>query len=562
MKKNYFIRNLKFLAFFMLLMTELSFAQSDFYSCIPSDNATSGNARAPHGRFRYERGVVLIKPTEMTASGLVNGNVINSIAFNYLAAQNIPTNGTMTLYLQNTTNTTNTKALTWATAITGMTTVSTGAVVIPNTAGNVVFDFSGGTPFTYTGGGVYVAFDYQNAANPLPTSFVTVDCNSAGLVNGFIGAQSDTAAQTALTASSFRPVILLGKSVPCAQPINMNFNNPTLNSVDLSWTVNGGSGVDIEYGPYGFTQGAGTTVSPTTSPYTLSSLTPSTVYDFYIRKNCGSGVYSAWTGPYAIHTSFQPTTPTYNTGFEQEDFPFIGWTALPNTTANDWFINVGGTGSPLVQQGVASAIAITPATAAANEDLFSRGIDLVAGSNVTVTFYDRNYVSTTAPISTNTASYSLTVGADLTAASQTTSLYSASGLNTTTFTQRTATFSPATTGTYYFRFKNSSPANASGTHAIIIDNFTVTQVLGINEFNDNSISVYPNPTKDILNISNSNQSFINAIEVTDINGRLVKSQKFSNVNDIQVNISDLSKGVYMLKAVSDKGTVIKKIVKE
>lgn len=562
MKKNYFIRNLKFLAFFMLLMTELSFAQSDFYSCIASDGGNSGNARAPHGRFRYQRGVVLIKATEMSASGLVNGNVINSIAFNYLAAQNIPTNGTMTLYLQNTTNTTNTKALTWASAITGMTTVSTGAVVIPNTAGNVVFDFSGGTPFTYTGGGVYVAFDYQNAANPLPTNFVTVDCNSTGLVNGFIGAQSDAAAQTALTASSFRPVILLGKSVPCAKPINMNFNTVTLNSVNLLWTVNGGSGVDIEYGPYGFTQGAGTTVSATTSPYTLSSLTPSTVYDFYIRKNCGAGLYSAWTGPYAIHTSFQPTTPTYNTGFEQEDFPYIGWTALPNTTANDWFINVGGTGSPLVQQGVASAIAITPATAAANEDLFSRGIDLVAGSNVTVTFYDRNYVSTTAPISTNTASYSLTVGADLTSASQTTSLYLASGLNTTTFTQRTATFTPATTGTYYFRFKNSSPANASGTHAIIIDNFTVTQVLGINEFNDNSISVYPNPAKDILNISNSNQSFINAIEVTDINGRLVKSQKFSNVNDIQVNISDLSKGVYMLKAVSDKGAVIKKIVKE
>ena len=76
MKKITFL----FLLFSVLSITE-TYAQSDFYTCIPSDGSTSGNARAPHGRFRYQRGVVLIKATEMAASGIVNNDVINSIAF-------------------------------------------------------------------------------------------------------------------------------------------------------------------------------------------------------------------------------------------------------------------------------------------------------------------------------------------------------------------------------------------------------------------------------------------------------------------------------------------------
>lgn len=545
------------LFYFLFLSITSVFAQSDFYLAIPSDGSTSGNARAPHGRFRYQRGVVLIKQTEMAASGLVNGDVINSIAFNYLTAQDVSTTGTLTLYLQNTTDVTNLKPTTWSVA--GMTSVRSGAVTIPNTSGMVTFDST--TNFTYSGGGVYVAFDYQNASNPLPTSFVTVDCNSTGLTSGFKGAQSDTAVQTTIAASSFRPVVLLGKSVPCAKPINLGFNTPTLNSANLLFSATSGGTVDLEYGPYNFTQGTGTTITNVTSPYTLSSLTPSTVYDFYVRKNCGSGVYSAWEGPYAFHTTFQPTTATYTTGFEQEDFPYIGWLAFPNTTANDWFINIGGTGSPLVQEGVASAIAITPTAVAASESLFSRGINLTAGSNVTITFYDRNYVSTTAPISTNTASYSLTVGTAQTVASQTTSLYSTTGLSTTTFTQRTATFTPTATGTYYFRFLNSSPANATGTHAIIIDNFTVTEVLGTNEFSESKFSVYPNPTKGLIDISNDTDATISSVELSDLNGRVVKRFAIGE-NESQINISEFSQGIYMMKIISDKGIVTKRIVKE
>lgn len=543
------------LFYFLFLSITSVFAQTDFYEAIPSDGATSSNARAPHGRYRYQRGVVLIKATEMAASGLVNGDIINSIAFKYLVAQNIPTTATMTLYLENTSDVTNLKPTTWS--VVGMTSVSSGTVTIPNTTGLVSFDST--TNFTYTGGGVYVAFDYQNATSPLPTSFVTVDCNSTGLVSGFKGAQSDAAVQTTIAASSFRPVIFLGKSVACAKPINLGFNTPSLNSANLLFSATSGGTVDIEYGTYNFTQGTGTTVTNVTSPYTVNSLVPSTVYDFYVRKNCGSGVYSAWEGPFMFHTQFQPTTATYTTGFEQIDFPYIGWLAFPNTTSNDWFINIGGTGSTLVQEGVAAAIAITPTASAATQSLFSRGINLTAGSAVTIKFYDRNYVSTTAPISTNTASYTLSVGTNQTDASQTTSLYSTTGLSTTTFTQRTVNFVPTFTGAHYFRFQNISPANATGTHAIIIDNFVVTEVLGTDEFSESKFSIYPNPTSSILNISNTNNVEIKSISVVDINGRIVKNQSDSLS---QINVSDLNAGVYFVTIEAAEGKTTKKFIKQ
>ena len=50
------------------------------------------------------------------------------------------------------------------------------------------------------------------------------------------------------------------------------------------------------------------------------------------------------------------------------------------------------------------------------------------------------------------------------------------------------------------------------------------------------------------------------IVVSDINGRTIKS--FKSVSQNQINISDLSSGVYFLKITTDGGNAIKKIIKE
>lgn len=53
---------------------------------------------------------------------------------------------------------------------------------------------------------------------------------------------------------------------------------------------------EIEYGNTGFPLGSGTRMTNPTESFTLSLLTHGTVYDYYIRANCGGQDFSAWTG--------------------------------------------------------------------------------------------------------------------------------------------------------------------------------------------------------------------------------------------------------------------------
>ena len=135
------------------------------------------------------------------------------------------------------------------------------------------------------------------------------------------------------------------------------------------------------------------------------------------------------------------------------------------------------------------------------------------------------------------------------------------GLNNAAFVQKSYTFTPTTTGVYYFSFLHNSPANATGTHALLIDTFEVTQQLSTDNFNASSISVYPNPVRDIVAIEGSNYSNIQSYKIADLNGRIVKSGT-ANTTSAQVNMSDLQTGVYMMTINSDKGSVVKKIIKE
>jgi hypothetical protein len=52
---------------------------------------------------------------------------------------------------------------------------------------------------------------------------------------------------------------------------------------------------EIEYGTTGFTLGSGTRVTNPTESFTITPPTHGTVYDFYLRANCGGQDFSAWS---------------------------------------------------------------------------------------------------------------------------------------------------------------------------------------------------------------------------------------------------------------------------
>ncbi len=97
----------------------------------------------------------------------------------------------------------------------------------------------------------------------------------------------------------------------------------------------------------------------------------------------------------------------------------------------------------------------------------------------------------------------------------------------------------------------------SDAYMFMVDDFKVTATtLSNSDFVSSKIAVYPNPVKDILNIS-SDELEIQSIVLNDINGRMVKSA----ANLSQINISDLNKGVYFAEITTNEGKSTKKIIK-
>ncbi len=98
--------------------------------------------------------------------------------------------------------------------------------------------------------------------------------------------------------------------------------------------------------------------------------------------------------------------------------------------------------------------------------------------------------------------------------------------------------------------------------ALLIDDYKVTATaLSTNDFLANNFSIYPNPTTGIVNVTSKNNASINSIQVTDLNGRVVKTLTTDGVSETQVNIADLTSGMYFLNVQTDLGSGSSKIIK-
>jgi len=75
-----------------------------------------------------------------------------------------------------------------------------------------------------------------------------------------------------------------------------------------------------------------------------------------------------------------------------------------------------------------------------------------------------------------------------------------------------------------------------------------------------SLKVYPNPVSNQLTVSNNNE--ISAIAITNLLGQSVKAFKITPANSIAVDVSDLSKGIYLVKVESVGKSKILKIIKD
>jgi len=344
--------------------------------------------------------------------------------------------------------------------------------------------------------------------------------------------------------------VVLGSTLTCIEPISPLTLTPTSSSVTVSWSASTSApaqGYDIYHSTSGAAPASNATpslsVGADITTGTIPGLTPGTKYYFYVRSKCSSTVSSVW-GPLGVVSTAVP--PPYSYGFDNAsgylaDF----WTGTWSTNAT--------AGNP--QAGTQMVFSNNSTTAATNRSIVSRGIMLEANSINTITFYLRNFVNAVTP-----QSISLGVGSAPGVGNQPNILWTSSTVANAAWTQYTATFTPTTSGAYYFAFNHFSPTQTVAV-TLGLDTFALSSVLSTEDFNAKKLSVYPNPVKDIVNISTELNYSLQSVNITDINGRTVKSVKLNGEASAQVNISDLSSGIYMMNIASDQGSVIKKIVK-
>jgi hypothetical protein len=99
-------------------------------------------------------------------------------------------------------------------------------------------------------------------------------------------------------------------------------------------------------------------------------------------------------------------------------------------------------------------------------------------------------------------------------------------------------------------------------YMLMMDDFKVTSSnLKTDEFFSNKFSAYPNPARETVTIANNDNILLTDVNITDINGRSVKTLKVNNLSEIQVNVSELTAGVYFMNISTDSGKAVKKFIK-
>lgn len=347
--------------------------------------------------------------------------------------------------------------------------------------------------------------------------------------------------------------VVVGGTTTCNEPLTtITTSNVGATTATITWTAPTpapANGYDIYYSTSGVAPTNSTSpnlsVAAGVTTANLTGLTQLTKYYLYIRSKCSLTSNSVW-GPLSVFNSFvDPVALPYSSGFDN-DSQLAGWTISGNNTDSMGL----GTNASLAHNAVGQywIFNTTAAPAAANNNWFyCRPFSLTAGEVVTTSFWYRTAVAN--------RSLRLTVGNLNNATNQTNVVYTNTNLPiATNYAQiTTPTFTAPTTGVYYFAFNDTSAPATSAT--LRLDTVSFTSVLSNEKFNSESISIYPNPATDVLNVSGVEG--VTSLVINDINGRTIKT-----VNDASsINVSDLNAGVYFINITTDNGNVTKKFMK-
>jgi len=353
---------------------------------------------------------------------------------------------------------------------------------------------------------------------------------------------------------------VIWEAIPaCPEPTTLMATNITPNSADLSWTEMGNTTTwNIEYGPIGYTQGTGTLVSAVnTNPYILSSLIPSTTYDYYVQADCGStNGTSTWTGPFTFSTLCITNIAPYLQNFDSLAL-VSPYTAMPNcwetqTGPDYWDVTNGTTNSAAYLPGF-----VDHTTGTGNFMWIDASSNITANEMVTpmidCSSLTNPYVGFWFASNNTDNAINHTIALDV--------WDGAAWLNIAMQTGNFATWvevgaAVPSTVPSITKFRIYAIANPAGTSAdyyqndLGVDDFFVVEntTASVDDFDTLSFRAYPNPVNDILNLSYTSE--ITSVRVINLLGQELISTNV-NSNSTQIDMSTLSTGTYIVNVVID-----------
>ncbi|TQD39354.1 fibronectin type III domain-containing protein [Haloflavibacter putidus] len=174
----------------------------------------------------------------------------------------------------------------------------------------------------------------------------------------------------------------------CAAPSDIVFDAITTTTVDISWTENGSATEwEILYGEAGFdpiTEGTSVSDDDGTLGETLTGLSPSTLYDIYIRSVCAPGDESEWIGPESFATECEVINTAYTQDFESSTNLPTCWSIINLGDTNGWENSSDITGD--AHSGT-NAASISFGSVAHDDYLITPQIEIVSGVNDLFSFW-------------------------------------------------------------------------------------------------------------------------------------------------------------------------------
>jgi len=329
-------------------------------------------------------------------------------------------------------------------------------------------------------------------------------------------------------------------------PTGLSSSNVTQTSLTLSWSA---SSDNVGVTGYDVYQGTTLIKSVTGTSTSVSGLSANTTYSFKVRAKDAAGNTSAQSSALSVTTLAQSvsycTTGGTNTNYEYIDLVKIG--SINKTTGSN-----GG-----------------------YADFTSLSTTLVQGSSNTINF--------SAGFSGSSYTENWKVWIDFNQdgdfADSGEQVVSGTTSNASTYSATVAVPSGASLGSTRMRVSmkyGSAPSSCgSFTYGEVEDytiNISATAIAGFGASNDDasglslgegistpSFDIYPNPTKDVLNINLGEFQEMSNVRILDLGGKEIRSIA---TDKRSLNVSDLKPGLYLFEIQTERGKFQSKFIKQ